>query len=427
MDTPTSTTQEGTQPGRESETFRQHLERLRILREMDRAILEAHSLEEIARVALQQLRRLVPCRRASVAVFDPDVTEATLIAVQTDSDTEAGPGTRLSLEPFGDIIQTVRRGEVYAVQDMRSVPQYPAVVQALRVEGFRSFITVPLTFHSELTGSLNLLADAPDAFSPEHIEIAHEVANQLAIAIGQARLHEQVRAGRERLQTLSRRLIEAQESERRRIARELHDRIGQALTAVKINLQTIQRLPDSASSAAYLEESIETVERALQQVRNLSLDLRPSLLDDLGLVAALRWYVDRQAQRAGFSALFTADPFDARLPTEVETTCFRVAQEALTNIVRHSRARRVEVQLRHSETELQLLIHDDGAGFDVQAALDSSMRGASLGLLGMRERVHLVGGKIEIESSPAAGTEIRVRLPLTDSPLERRNSGRATR
>ena len=427
MDTPTSTTQEGTQPGRESETFRQHLERLRILREMDRAILEAHSLEEIARVALQQLRRLVPCRRTSVAVFDPEAAEVTLIAVDTHGDTEAGAGTRLSPEPFGDIIQTLWRGEVYVAEDMRAIPQDLPVVQALRAEGCRSLTIVPLIFHGEPTGSLNLLAAAPHAFSPEHIEIAQEVANQLAIAIGQARLHEQVRAGRERLHTLSRRLLEAQESERRRIARELHDQIGQALTAVKINLQTIQRLPDPASSAAYLEESIETVERALQQVRNLSLDLRPSLLDDLGLVAALRWYVDRQAQRAGFSAQFTADPFDARLPTEVETTCFRVAQEALTNIVRHSRARRVKVELRHSETELQLLIRDDGAGFDVQAALDSSMRGASLGLLGMRERVHLVGGKIEIESSPAAGTEIRVRLPLTASPLERRTPGRATR
>jgi signal transduction histidine kinase len=214
----------------------------------------------------------------------------------------------------------------------------------------------------------------------------------------------------ETLQVLSRQLLEAQENERRHIARELHDEIGQALTAVKINLQAAQRTP--AALVSYLEDSTSIVDRTLQQVRTLSLDLRPALLDDLGLGVALRWYVDRQAQRAGFTVQFVVDPLEPRARPELETACFRVAQEALTNVMRHAQAQHVRIELRQSDAELHLLIRDDGKGFDVQTAQEQAEQGASTGLLGMQERVWLLGGQIKIESAPAQGTEIRVRFPL---------------
>ncbi len=225
-----------------------------------------------------------------------------------------------------------------------------------------------------------------------------------------------------RLQTLSHRLLEVQETERRSIARELHDEIGQALTSVKINLQTMQRLPELFAGAPYLEDSISLVERTLEQVRNLSLDLRPSLLDDLGLAPALRWYLDRQAQRAGFAMQFVADPWETRLPADLETVCFRVAQEAVTNIVRHAQASQVQVELRRSEVELQLIIRDDGVGFDVREARARAAAGASFGLQGMEERVRLVGGQLEIESTPEQGTQIRARFPR-DRGAEERPAG----
>jgi signal transduction histidine kinase len=221
-----------------------------------------------------------------------------------------------------------------------------------------------------------------------------------------------LRAEQERLQILSRQLLYAQETERRRIARELHDEIGQVLTAVKINLQTLQRTAAPAGHGS-LQESIAIVDRAVQQVRNLSLDLRPSLLDDLGLVAALRWYVDRQSARAGYHGQVVADPPDLTVPPEVATTCFRVAQEALTNVVRHAHAQRVRVELRREDGELRLVVRDDGKGFEVAAANRRAARGASLGLLGMQERVQLVGGRLELKSAPGSGTEVCVHLPLT--------------
>jgi signal transduction histidine kinase len=219
-----------------------------------------------------------------------------------------------------------------------------------------------------------------------------------------------------RAAALSQRLLEVQEAERRLIARQLHDDIGQELTAVKMNLQALRRTAGQEASAQ-VDDSIGILEATLERVRSLSQELRPAVLDDLGLAAALRWYVDRQAQRAGFEARVVADLPETRLPAQVETASFRVTQEALTNIVRHARATHVEVQLRRYGDALELLIHDDGVGFDVPAAQAQAVRGSSLGLLGMQERVVLAGGDLKIESAPNQGSRVLARFPLEGGAL----------
>jgi signal transduction histidine kinase len=217
------------------------------------------------------------------------------------------------------------------------------------------------------------------------------------------------------LQTFSQRLIEAQEAERRRVARELHDEIGQVLTAIKINLQAVQHSAGDSSLVSQLNESTAIVDRALQQVRDLSLNLRPALLDDLGLIAALRWYVDREARRAGLIPEFVVDLSETRLTPELETACFRITQEALTNVARHAQARRVWVELRRRSAELHLIVRDDGIGFDLSTVRSRRTTDVSLGLQGMQERVLILGGKIEIKSAPGRGTEVHVRFPLPDT------------
>lgn len=211
----------------------------------------------------------------------------------------------------------------------------------------------------------------------------------------------------ERLQALSRRQLEVQENERRRIARELHDEIGQLLTAVTLNLQLCLKLPGAAPVSSQLEESIELVQRVSQRVRDLSLDLHPPLLDQVGLVAAVRWHVQREAERAGLVANVATDELESRLDSKVEIACFRVVQEACTNIVRHAQALTVGVALRRSPTGLELTVRDDGVGFDVATVRYR----ASLGLLGMEERVTLAGGRLDIESAPGQGTLVRARFP----------------
>jgi PAS domain S-box-containing protein len=301
-------------------------------------------------------------------------------------------------------------GPLIVVPDVQAVSGLPNVELYAR-HNFCTTVAASLIREDELVGTLNIYTmGEPRTFDEDELALLKGLADQAAQAIANAQLFKEVQAGRERLQALSHQLVEAEESERRRIARELHDEIGQTLTLVKINLQTMQRLSDAPALAAHLEESISTVERALQQVRTLSLDLRPSLLDDLGLVPALRWYVDRQAQQAGLSMEFAADPLEQRLPPDLEITCFRLVQEALTNVVRHAQAQRVSVELRRRDGELQLVICDDGVGFDVQDALQRAVRGASLGLLGMQERILSVGGQIEFESAPTRGTEIRAHF-----------------
>ncbi len=225
-------------------------------------------------------------------------------------------------------------------------------------------------------------------------------------------LLEEVSAGKEALQGLSRRLMEIQESERRHIARELHDEIGQTLTAIQINIETLQRIPEAAALQPRLQESVSLVEQALQEVRNLALDLRPSLLDDLGLVSALLWYTERQAERTGTDIQMTMDPLPYRVSPDIETACFRIVQEALTNIARHSHARHVQIKLFIRGEELEAVVRDDGVGFDVIAAQARASRGQSMGLLGMHERAELVGGRLAIEAVPGEGTTVKAILPF---------------
>ena len=226
------------------------------------------------------------------------------------------------------------------------------------------------------------------------------------------RADDELRASRERLQVLSRQLLNAQEAERQHIARELHDQIGQSMTAIKLNLKSIQPSPYEATAWTILQETIAVVDQTLEQVRTLSLNLRPSMLDDLGLAAALRWYLDRQAQRAGFSVHFASELSASDISQEIETTCYRVAQELVTNVVRHAHARNVRVELRRLDTEMELFIQDDGVGFDLNAAREQATLETRLGLLGVQERVLIVGGRLEIQTAPSRGTEIRVRFQL---------------
>jgi signal transduction histidine kinase len=341
---------------------------------------------------------------------------------------------------------------VVAPEQIRSMLE-PQCWRYLERLGIHSCMIVPLRIHEQLIGIVAVVRDRTPAPYTEHDQIclqaladraAFAIHNArldqetreamrlkdeaLALAIQNARLFEQVRAGRERLQILSRQLVRAQEDERRRLAHELHDEIGQSLTAAQLNLQVLSCQPDRAEWSGRLEDSLSLIDRVLQQVRTLSLDLRPAMLDDLGLVAALRWYVHRQAERASLVAHFVAELPALRGLSELETICFRIAQEALTNVVRHARARHVSVELRPCGGELHLTICDDGIGFDVVGAR-SQAAGASLGLLGMQERALLIGGQIAIESAPGRGTTICARFPLPGpsgqaEPIERRKARR---
>jgi PAS domain S-box-containing protein len=213
------------------------------------------------------------------------------------------------------------------------------------------------------------------------------------------------------LQTLSARVLQAQEIERRRIAIELHDELGQSLTALKINLQANARFKNRPTEEV-TEENLRIVEDVLQHVRRLALALRPSMLDDLGLVPALRWMAEQNSERSGFGVEFQAVRLPDRLTPEIETACFRIAQEALTNVVRYAQAKHVQLEMTQQGQTLCLLIQDDGCGFDLADMKARALSGSSIGVLGMQERAALIGGQLVIESAPGQGTRVRLHCPL---------------
>ena len=217
------------------------------------------------------------------------------------------------------------------------------------------------------------------------------------------------------LQTYSRRLVNAQEAEREIIARELHDDISQSLTAISVNLESIHRSGAVHESAVpRLRESIDVIDNALRRVRELSFELRPALLDDLGLAAALTWYAARFSECSGIRATVTGElPGPEGIGRTVETACFRIVQEALTNTARYARASEASIHVERSNGVLKLTISDNGVGFAVDAFVGPGRSTNALGLRGMEERASAVGGRVRISSEQGKGTQVILRVPTT--------------
>ena len=225
------------------------------------------------------------------------------------------------------------------------------------------------------------------------------------------RVEASMQAYTQQLKALSQRVLEVQETERRRLAIELHDELGQLLTAIKINLQSSERFQEQAPGQQRAE-NLRIVEEALRQVRRLALALRPSMLDDLGLLPALRWMAEQRSEQGGFLVSCYAVRLPDRLAPDIEVACFRIVQEALTNVTRYAAARSVEIKLLQEAQNLLLTVQDDGRGFDVADATSGALLGGSLGLLGMKERAALIGGHLDILSSPGQGCTVRLQCPL---------------
>ena len=223
--------------------------------------------------------------------------------------------------------------------------------------------------------------------------------------------HEKDRENQHDLQRLSAALITAQEEERRSIARELHDEVGQVLTAIKVELSVVERgLKSAGQRGAVLDDARMITDRALQTVRDLSRLLHPAMLDDIGLTAALDWYVRGYSKRHGITVDYFASPLDRRLAADLEANLYRIVQETLTNIVKHADVRACALRITRVEGQVVVSISDEGRGFDMAEVRPSS--DAGLGLIGIRERAALLGGVVSIESARGQGTHVEVRVPL---------------
>lgn len=238
-------------------------------------------------------------------------------------------------------------------------------------------------------------------------------ANQFAVAVDNARLHDEDRA---RMRTYVQEVTRAQERERARIARDLHDVVAQDLVVVKRQLDEIA-LPEEPDGDGRIRDARELAATSLQRLRRFSRDLRPTILDDLGLVPALQWLIDEFPSATEAETRFEHTNGIPRLDAEIELALFRVTQEALRNATRHGEADHVTVRLAHRGNGIELTIEDDGRGFDVPDRLDALTRQGSLGLLGMRERIELVGGEFVVTSDPGHGTRVWAGLRVRPGPV----------
>jgi PAS domain S-box-containing protein len=383
------------------------------LAEVARLLTESLDADTVSRTMVQHVLGVFKADSAILRLLRPD---GWLVETARAGCAHPGFASGVRLPPgAGFASRAVREGRPVWRSDILLDPdgsQPPRFREALAATGLRAVVAVPLRAKHTIIGALAMAFTSVRTFSDAEVSLLQAFADQAALALENARLYQDEQEARAALRRLSRRLMEVQEAERRRLAFELHDEIGQSLTALKLNLQ-LAEASSQGPTVTRLRDGIELADHVLEQVRSLSLDLRPSLLDDLGLSAALRWYVPQQAKRAGIAARVTADIGEDRLPAPIETACFRVVQEAVTNVLRHAHASQVVVDVQAFPDRIELWIEDDGAGFDVAAARRDGHGGRSLGLLSMEERVSLVAGELSIDSLPGRGTRIHVTCPLT--------------
>jgi PAS domain S-box-containing protein len=382
------------------------LQRLRVIHTITDVALSYLDVDDLLRELLKRLRRALRVEIASVHLIDAARQELFVRAIDgVPLESVASIGIPLDAVNLHAPSMT----NVQAPQLGRD--DWFAKIWAAMNMPLRAAMSVPLVVDGTAIGIVGVTSTRTP-FIDDDLFLLQVVAERVTPAIERALLGETVRASHDRLEVMSRRLLTAGEEERRRVAVELHDDLGQLLTAAKINVQSAER--QAAASPAQLGEAITCIDQALQRVRDLALDLRPSVLDDLGLAAALRWFVDRFA-RAHLQTHLSVDELP-RLDSTLETTCFRLAQETLTNIVRHAQARHVWLDLHRFGDTLQIRIRDDGIGYDVAAARAHATSGASLGLLGMEERVALMHGTLKIVSEPGSGTEVSACFSIAVRP-----------
>jgi signal transduction histidine kinase len=384
---------------REKDAAEAALARLRAIQSITDVPLSQPALDDLLRELLGRLQEALAVDTAGVLLLDE---RNVLICRASVGAARMPPGTRVPLSlPLWQRLTREQRPVILEDYLEGAAPEARDWITT-HMGPVQSAMAVPLVVEEKLIGAVLVNSNRRRCFEADELELLGVVADRVAPAIERGRLLESVRAGRERMEALSHRLLSVQEEERRRLAIELHDELGQILTVVKINLES---LPFQVQNA------VDNVDKAMQTTRDLALDLRPPMLDDLGLAAALRWYADRFAQQTNVSVHLALEEIPELAPA-LATACFRVAQEALTNVARHASARNAWLGVHRTDGELELTVRDDGAGFNVEAALARVAQGASMGLAGMEERVSLAGGTMDVQSTPARGTEVRVRFPV---------------
>lgn len=274
-------------------------------------------------------------------------------------------------------------------------------------------ITIPIEARSQRYGVVNLLCRANHPVDGADMEMLTTIGTQISEIVANAWLRLKLTEKEQARQMLLESLVEAQEEERGRLARELHDGAGQMLTTLLVRIKTLEKECPTAPMQTGLQSLLDMVSETIEQVRDLSYRLRPAALEEFGLSVALGILVDEMMADSPLTARYLTDLNDETLPAEIEVTLYRIAQEALTNVIRHAQAHTVQVALSQENRGILMSIKDDGRGFDPHMATAVSEK-RHLGLISMRERAAIAGGSLALDTEPGVGTSLLVRLPLPE-------------
>lgn len=409
---------------RESET-QDRVDDLVALSRVAAAISGLRNLEAILQIGLDNVVDIVDGAAGGIMLLD-EQTKTLCYRVSHNLSPKYAEEMHLSLGQgiAGKVAQT---GRAMLLDDISLEPS-AARPDLISMEGLRAFLSVPLRAKDDVLGVMNVASHTPRHFTRRDMHLLHSIGDLLGVAIEQANLYEQLRQGRERYRQLARQIILAQEDERRRIARELHDETSQTLSGLALNLQALIEMTEivGIQDREFTARLRKTHSLAIQingEVGRLIADLRPTLLDTLGLIPAIRQYAESTLASLGINVSFAFEEVSTPLPPEVEVGLFRWAQGAIGNIMQHSQATEAAFSLRRQGNELVLRIDDNGRGFDVSqlTGIDESGRGA--GLFSMKERMYLLGGTCSVESQPGQGTTVTARVPLTWSTTNAEDKG----
>jgi len=371
------------------------LRHLESLNEIGNALASELELAPLLALVARRLRDLVAARIVLIALPEPDGRLRIAAAEGEGADGLVGMELERHASKAGRILERRRSERIDSVLEDPEVDQ-----QAARRLGIHTGLYIPLVARGHGIGVVvaHDKEGADPRFTDDDLRLAETLAARAAIAVDLSE-----RVSRDTV----RRVVDAQELERKRLARELHDETGQALTSILLGLKPLEQLASTEEERAAVTSVRELVVSTLQDVRRLAVELRPTALDDFGLAAALERLAEGFREQTGIEVDIAAQLGDGRLPEEVETTLYRIVQEALTNVIKHAEASRVSILLTRANGAVIAVVEDDGGGFDPADARDGG-----LGLLGMRERLALLGGTLRIEAGAHHGTTVAAEVPL---------------
>lgn len=414
-----------TESKRMAATLRQASRALKAITECHQALIRATDerqlLDEVCRIIVE----VGGYRMAWVGYAENDASKSVRPVAQTGFD--EGYVEKLNLtwadkeRGRGPVGMVIRTGKLALSKDTQVDPGVAFIREEARKRGYASILALPLK-EAHTFGALTIYAAEPNAFDEEEINLLLGLANDLAYGImalrgraEQRRAEEALKESERELRQLASQLLTIQEKERRRVARELHDELGQALTVLKINLVAIEDklAPDQQHLRASCENNLSYIDTVIENVRRLSWDLSPSSLEDLGLSAALGYLVDETCRNHDMQCDVVMDAIDHLFAPEIQINIYRIFQESLTNVVKHAMASLVSVNVTQENDKISFTIRDNGRGFNVKQAMSGKIAKKSLGLTAMNERALMARGSLQISSRKGKGTSIAFCIPTT--------------